>query len=309
MAAASRRPVQDVEVQRFLPLVHQSLKAGRTFIDSMRIAYKVVLCAPEFFTDLVRENLPAHNIVDSDFVTVNERLAKLYELPSFEGVQIRHVSLPPNSPRGGIMTQASVLKVTADGIATSPVLRGAWIMERILGKPSPPPPKNIVGVEPDTRGTTTIRQQLDKHREVDSCAMCHKDIDPPGFAMESFDVAGGWRDRYRATSDNKDQAEPGIGHGGQSLLFHHALPVDSSSALPDGRSFADVREFKQLLLTDEPQIARNLVQQLLIYATGTPMLFSDRSEIEVILDRARETEFATRTLIHELVQSELFLNK
>ncbi len=416
MEAASRRPVQDVEVQRFLPLVHQSLKAGRTFVDSMCIAYKAILCSPEFiwlqeepgaldeyalasrlsyfltnaapdqeltalanrgqlhepavlrsqtdrllhspksaqfinafldywldlrkitgaapdpilygdyylddllmesaleetqafFSELVRENLPARNIVDSDFVMVNERLAKLYELPSFEGVKIRRVTLPPNSSRGGIMTQASVLKVTADGISTSPVLRGAWIMERIVGKPSLPPPKNVAVIEPDTRGTTTIRQQLDKHREVDTCAFCHKDIDPPGFAMESFDVAGGWRERYRATNDNKDQAEPGIGHGGQALLFHYALPVDPSGVLPDGRSFADVREFKQLLLADESQIARNLVQQLLVYATGTPMLFSDRQAVENILDRARDSEFGTRTLIHELIQSELFRSK
>ena len=104
---------------------------------------------------------------------LNERLAKHYGLPAVEGVTLRRVALAPDSPRGGLMTQASVLKVSANGTTTSPVLRGAWIMERILGKAPPPPPPNVPAVEPDTRGATTIRQQLDKHRSLESCAACH----------------------------------------------------------------------------------------------------------------------------------------
>ena len=107
-------------------------------------------------------------------------------------------SLPPDSPRGGLMTQASVLKVTANGTTTSPVIRGKWIMERIVGYEIPLPPAAVPAVEPDIRGATTIREQLDKHRADESCAMCHRKIDPPGFALESFDVLGAWRDRYRA---------------------------------------------------------------------------------------------------------------
>ena len=137
---------------------------------------------------------------------LNERLAAHYGLPPVGGVALRRVALPADSLRGGLLTQASVLKVTANGTTTSPVLRGAWIMERILGKPPPPPPPGVPAVEPDTRGATTIREQLDKHRTVASCAACHAKIDPPGFALESFDVIGGWRDRYRALGDGEPRA-------------------------------------------------------------------------------------------------------
>ncbi len=261
-----------------------------------------------YFAELVNKDLPARHIVDSDFVMANERLALHYGLPPVEGVAIRRVPLPKTSPRGGLMTQASVLKVTANGMTTSPVLRGAWIMERIVGKPSPPPPPSAGNIEPDTRGATTIREQLEKHRAVATCAACHKHIDPPGFALESFDVMGGWRHRYRGTGGDTP-AENGLGHGGQKLEFYYSLPVDPTGELPDGRPFSDIRDLKRLLLADEPQLARNLAKQLAVYATGAPVRFSDHAPIEAILQRARASQYGVRTLIHELVQSDLFLNK
>jgi len=261
-----------------------------------------------FFAELVRTDLPARNIVASDFVMVNGRLAQHYGLPPVEGVALRRVTIPVDSPRGGLMTQASVLKVTANGTTTSPVIRGAWVLERIFGQPPAPPPPSVPAVEPDIRGTTTIRQQLEKHRDVESCAVCHDKIDPPGFALESFDVMGGWRDRYRATGDGAPP-EKGFGHGGQKFVFHQALPVDPSGEMADGRKFADIREFKRLLLTDEAQLARNLAKQLTVYATGAPVRFGDRAHIETILQRASASHYGVRTLIHELVQSDLFLNK
>src|SRR5947207_6146432 len=151
-----------------------------------------------FFAELLRKNLPARNIVASDFAMLNERLAEHYGLPGVKGVALRRTPLPKDSVRGGLMTAAAVLKVTANGTTTSPVLRGAWITERILGQPVPPPPPSVPAVEPDIRGATTIREQLAKHRTQPACASCHARIDPPGFALESFDVFGGWRDRYRA---------------------------------------------------------------------------------------------------------------
>lgn len=260
-----------------------------------------------FFNELIRDNLPARNLVVSDFCMLNERLASHYGLPPVEGSALRRVSLPADSPRGGLMTQASVLKVTANGTTTSPVLRGAWIMERILGKAPPPPPPNVPAVEPDTRGAATIRQQLDKHRSLETCAACHAKIDPAGFALENFDVMGGWRDHYRAMGDT--EPEPGIGHNGQKFAFHQGLPVDAGGQLPDGRKFTDVRALKQLLLSDEKQIARNLVRQLAVYATGAPIHFSDRSAIEQALQHAAADKYGVRSLVHEVVQSELFLNK
>ena len=147
------------------------------------------------------------NVVDSEFTFLNERLAIHYGIPGVNGVAMRRVDLPADSPRGGFMTQASVLKVTANGTTTSPVLRGKWIMERILGFEIPPPPA-VPAVEPDIRGAVTIRQQLDKHRADPSCATCHSKMDPSGFALESFDVMGGWRDRYRGV-DESVPAVPG----------------------------------------------------------------------------------------------------
>jgi len=269
----------------------------------------------KFFLEILRENLPARNIAVSDFAFVNERLAQHYGLPPIEGVKVRRVKLPPESPRGGLMTQASVLKVTANGTTTSPVLRGAWIMERILGKPPPPPPPSVPAVEPDIRGATTIREQLDKHRSVESCAACHTKIDPPGFALESFDVMGGWRDKYRALGEGK--RTPGFGKNGQPFEFHDAQAVDASGELPTysvngesgGGAFKDIREFKQVLLKDERQLARNMARQLIVYATGAPVRFGDRPAVEKILDRTKDTQYGVRSLIHEIVQSELFQKK
>ena len=205
------------------------------------------------------------------------------------------------------MTQAAVLKVTANGTTTSPVLRGAWIMERILGQKPPPPPPSVPAIEPDIRGAVTIRQQLEKHRTLETCNACHANIDPAGFALENFDVMGGWRDRYR--SEAGGELAKGIAKSGQKFTFHHALPVDASGTLPDGREFKDIRELKQLLLINDQQLARNLVRQLSVYATGAPVRFSDRQPIEGILERASSSHYGVRSLVLELVQSELFLNK
>ena len=203
-----------------------------------------------FFAELLRADLPARNIIDSEFTFLNERLADHYGIRGVSGVNFRKVKLPPDSLRGGLMTQASILKVTANGTTTSPVLRGHWITERILGLETPPPPPSVKAVEPDIRGAVTIRQQLDKHRADVTCAACHAKMDPPGFALESFDVMGGYRERYRAVSE-KVPAVKGYGMNGQAFAFHYALPVDSSGALPDGRPFKDVREIKKLLVQDE----------------------------------------------------------
>jgi hypothetical protein len=260
-----------------------------------------------FFTELLRQNLPARNLVSSDFAMLNERLAAHYGIPGVTGAALRWVALPPDSVRGGLLTQASILKVTSNGTTTSPVLRGVWIRERILGQPVPPRPAGVPPVETDTRGATTIREQLAKHRSQPACNSCHALIDPAGFALESFDVAGGFRDQYRALGDGPKA--PGIGKGGQPFDFHYALPVDATGTLPDGRPFADVRELKQLLLTDERQIARNLALQLIIYSTGAPVRFGDRPGLEAILDQSKKKEYGVSDLIQAIVQSDLFRSK
>ncbi len=261
-----------------------------------------------FIAELLGADLPARNIVDSEFTFLNERLAEHYHISEVSGVHFRKVKLPSGSLRGGLMTQASILAVTANGTTTSPVLRGHWITERILGVQTPPPPPTVEAVEPDIRGAVTIRQQLEKHRANASCASCHSKMDPPGFALECFDVMGGYRERYRAVSD-KAAAVKGFGMNGQPFVFHYALPVDSAGELPDGRPFKDVRKLKNLLVQDEVPLARNLIQQLIIFATGAPVRFADRAEVEQMLERAKSSNYGMRSLVHAIVQSELFRNK
>ena len=261
-----------------------------------------------FFAELLRADLPSRNVVDSDFTFLNGRLAEHYGIDGVSGVHFRRVKLPEGGLRGGLMTQASVLKVTANGTTTSPVLRGHWITERILGLDTPPPPPTVEAVEPDIRGAVTIRQQLEKHRTNVSCASCHSKMDPPGFALESFDVMGGYRERYRAVSE-KVPAVKGFGINGQAFAFHHALPVDSAGTLPDGRPFQDVRELKKMLVQDERPIARNLARQLTVFATGAPVRFSDREAIEALLDATRDGRYGVRSIVHAIIQSDLFRDK
>src|ERR1043165_6049875 len=159
--------------------------------------------ATMFFDEVLKNDLSLTNFVSSDFTFLNARLAKHYGIPGVEGTAMRKVTLPPDKHRGGFLTMSSILKVTANGTTTSPIIRGAWILERILGTPPPKPPADVEAIEPDIRGATTIREQLAKHRKVESCNNCHRKIHPPGFALESFDVTGGWREHYRATGEPK----------------------------------------------------------------------------------------------------------
>ncbi len=266
-----------------------------------------VLETRHFFSDLLQRDLPARNLIDSDFTFLNERLALHYGVPGVLGSAMRRVTLPPDNVRGGLLTQASVLKVTANGTTTSPVLRGKWIVERILGIEIPPPPP-VAAVEPDIRGAVTIRQQLAKHRADPSCASCHRKMDPPGFALESFDVMGGWREQYRAIDPDKP-AVKGLGKNGQPFEYHLGLPVDAAGELPDGRPFAEIRELKRLLKESDVQVATNLARQLAIYATGAPVRFSDRAAVDAIVAGVKERDYGVRSLVHALVQSELFRRK
>ena len=177
-----------------------------------------------------------------------------------------------------------------------------------MGVHIPPPPSGVEAITPDTRGATTIREQLDKHREVESCAGCHRKFDPVGFALESFDVAGGWRDRYRSLGEEGERVK-GFGKNGHAFKFRLAKPIDCAGELEDERAFEDINQLKQLLLKDERAIARNLVHQFVVYATGAPVSFGDRATVEAILDQCADNDYGVRSLIHALIQSELFLHK
>lgn len=257
-----------------------------------------------FVTALFRDNLPARSIVTTDFIHANDRLAAHYGLPPLDGHEVRRVPVPADSPFGGLLTQAAIQRVTANGTTTSPVVRGAWVMSRLLGQPPPKPPASVPAVEPDIRGATSIRDLLARHAADASCASCHRLFDPVGLALESFDICGGRRDRYRGV----EEGEPvtGIDRAGHDFAYRLAVPVDPSGCLPDGRRFADIRELKRLLAADERQIARNLLQQLATHATGSPVRFADRSELERILDATAADGHRVGDLLRGLVASRFF---
>jgi hypothetical protein len=248
-----------------------------------------------FLQELIRNDLSVTNIIDSEFAMLNERLAQHYGIEGFTGDGFQKVALKAEDRRGGIITHGSILKVSANGTTTSPVIRGVWLLERILGEHISPPPDDVPAVEPDIRGATSIRDQLEKHRSTKACMACHKKIDPPGFALESYDVTGAWRERYRIL--------PKKGR------WKHGPAVDPAYHLANGKTFDDIEGFKALVSEHPDKIARNLVEKMLTYATGARIEFADRREIERIVANLEGENYGFRSLIHACVQSAAFRSK
>ncbi len=259
-----------------------------------------------FVKELVVSNHRARNLADSDFAMLNVRLAQFYGIPGVDHVDVRPVSLPADSVRGGLMTQGSILKVSANGTNTSPILRGVWVMERIFGEIPPPPPPGIPGVEPDIRGAETLRQLLDKHRDMVSCRACHQAIDPPGFALESFNPIGGWREQYRSLGEGERITKI---TRGRKVSYKLGLPVDASGYLPDGREFSGFREFRELIGEDEDALAKTLAKKLLVFSTGREMGFSDRPEIKDLVKASGKQGHGVRDMMHLVVASDVFRQK
>ncbi|MEL6106143.1 MAG: DUF1592 domain-containing protein, partial [Planctomycetota bacterium] len=257
-----------------------------------------------FFAALIENNLGLDHLIDSDFTFANRRLAEHYRLPNVTGQHFRRIDLPEDSPRGGVLTQASVLKTTANGTVTSPVTRGNFVLTAILGTPPSPPPPSVGSIEPDIRGKTTIREVLAAHRDVESCNACHREIDPPGFALECFDPIGRYRTHYRATG-----AGSGFAAFFSQATYHKGPPVDASGETAEGNAFDGIQEFKRLLLNQREQIASHFVSNLVVYSTGAEIQFADREKIRAILDDTRDDGFPIRDLIHQVIQSDLFRHK
>ena len=262
-----------------------------------------------FFDDILQNDRPVTAFLHSDWTFMNDRLARHYGIKNIAGVEMKRCPLPADSHRGGVLTQAAVLKLTTNATYTSPVKRGAWILDRILGKPPAPPPPDVPAVEPDIRGAVTLRQQLDKHKNVAVCASCHIHIDPPGLALENFDVVGGWREKYRVKqAPEKDGQYVELpNYPGKKVWL--AKPVEAASQTDDGSPFKNIDDYKQLLLKDPDQIARNLARKLLVYSTGADIQFADRDVVEEIVKDSREHNYGFRRLIHAVVRSSVFLNK
>ncbi len=258
-----------------------------------------------FLAELIAQDLSAANLLEADFTFLNRRLAEHYGVPGVAGTEMRRVTLPADSPRGGLLTQASIHKITANGTTTSPIPRGNFVLTNLLGRPAAPPPADVGALEPDTRGTTTIREQLDAHRQSPVCANCHRVIDPPGFALESFDPIGGFRTNYRVSGGQLE-----FGSWIIQNPYLDGAPVDASGITPGGDPFTGIDDYKRLLLDSElDQVARHLASQLLAFSTGAETTFADRDAVEAIVDAGRGEGHPVRAMIHRVVQSDLFRSR
>ena len=256
---------------------------------------------PAFLRELITHDLPITALVDADFAMLTQRLAEHYSVPGVEGAHVRRVALPPESHRGGLLTQAAIHKLTANGTTTTPVKRGVWIMDRLLDDPAPPPPPGVAGIEPDTRGATTIREQLARHRSDAACAACHAKIDPPGFALECFDPVGGYRTRYRSTGTG--DTVPEDGQPVWPVRYRLGPAVDATGQLADGRSFDGIDGLKAAFAADPERLARAFTNHMIRYATGADLTYADRRAIAEIVASCADGGYGARSLIHAIATS------
>jgi hypothetical protein len=263
-----------------------------------------------FFDEVLHNNLSVTNFIDSDFAMLNGPLATLYGIPDVSGIAIRKVPLKLEWKRGGVLTHASVLKVTANGTTTSPVIRGFWVADRLLGHTTPPPPPDVPAVDPDIRGAKSIREQLAKHRKDAACASCHAKTEPLGFALESYDVIGGWRNRYRIAP------EKGTTPDTVKVFFNLeekpvavGLPVEAADVLADGRRFTDLAGLKPMLKENPKAIAQGLAKKLLAYATGRNPSFPDEDALNAIVQRTAAEGYGLRSLVIAISESDSFRRK
>ena len=235
-----------------------------------------------FFRHVLDNNLPLRGFLDADYSFLNRELALHYGIEGVQGNEFQRVSIK-GGQRGGLIGQGAFLTASANGVDTSPVVRGIYALEKLLGYTPPPPPPDVPVIEPDIRGAVTVREQLVKHREIATCAECHRKIDPLGFALENFDAIGGWRTEY-----GRD------------------LPVDASGELPNGQAFQTLAEFRRLMVERYVQFTRNLTERFLTYALGRELIALDRPHIDEILKEMKKDNKGLHDLIEAVVLSEVF---
>lgn len=253
-----------------------------------------------FIAEMFHRDLPLRQLIDSDWTMLNERLARHYGIPGVLGPDFRRVSLDKdNTVRGGLLTHASIHAVTSNGSTTSPVARGVWVLEKFLGTPPSPPPQNVKPIEPDIRGATTIKEQLAKHRDIAACASCHRKIDPLGFALESFDVIGGWREKYRALSVPTAKTRAKLIDG---------PPVNPADEWAGVGRFNNFQEFRELVKKREDLVIQNLTNKLAAFALGRQPGFVDREPLKSLATNTRKDQSGMRTLVLDLVSSPVFTN-
>ena len=239
-----------------------------------------------FFNHVLSENRNLLEFVDSDYTFLNAALARHYGIPGVTGEGFHKVALLPEHNRGGLLGHGSILTATSNGVETQPVVRGVWILENLLGTPPNPPPPDVDPIEPDTRGVSTMRELMEKHRNNPTCFECHRKIDPLGLSMEKYDHVGAWRDRYAKR-----------------------LPIDGSGKMPDGTSIDGPVGIKQYLKARPDQFTRCLTEKLFIYALGRRLSFTDRDDVDRIVNLMPKLDYGLRELIMQVVASEPFRSK
>ena len=250
-----------------------------------------------FFRALLDENASVEQFLNADFTFVDKKLAHLYQLPEKDTLRLKdgfqRVNLSGKKQRGGLLGMAGVLTVSANGVDTSPVTRGVYVLENLLGTPPPPPPDEVPAIEADVSGAKTIREKLAKHSTDQTCYVCHRNIDPHGFALETFDPIGRWRDKYPKPR--------GKGSGPK---------VDATGKLPSGETYTDFESFKRVLLEKRlDRFTHCLIEKLLTYSTGRQMERSDQYEIEDILNRVKAKNNGLETIVLEVLTSRIFRSR
>ncbi len=239
-----------------------------------------------YFQHILSQNRSILEFIDSDYTFLNASLARHYNISNIAHQEFQRVNLQPEHHRGGLLGQGSILTATSNGVETQPVLRGVWILENLLGTPPNPPPPDVEPIEPDTRGVTTIRQQMERHRSNTACFECHRKIDPLGLSMEHYDFLGRWRDRYTKR-----------------------LPIDATGKMPDGTTVNGSAGIRSYLKQKPDQFTRCLTEKLFIYALGRRLSFSDRDDIDRIVAAMPKHRYGLRELIQRIVASEPFHSK
>ena len=257
------------------------------FYKNVKIEPMLAKQVTTYFAEKLKSNAPIEEFIDSDYTYMNHTLAKwIYKREGIRGDRLRKVKLD-DPRRGGIFTQPGLMTATANGVDTSPVVRGVWVLENVLGTPPAPPPPDVEPLPVDTREATSIRERLDLHRKNEACASCHSKIDPMGFAFENFDVVGRWRDRYKRAKE----------------------PIDSSSTMNNGQAISDIVEFKKMLMERKKLVVGCLTKKMLTYATGRQLEAVDRGEVDRIVAELGKKENRLGDLIHLVVNSRIFLSK
>ena len=250
-----------------------------------------------FFRDLLKNNGSVTQFIDAETTFVDKKLAKLYELPEAKTLRLadgfKKVSLKGNTHRGGLLGMAAVLTVSANGVETSPVTRGVWVTENILGIPPPPPPDVVPAIDPDVSGATTIRDRLAKHSTDRACAECHRKIDPLGFSLEAYDPIGRWRKTYPKPKKGKD-----------------APKIDTTGEFPSGETYTDFATFKKVIHdTRADHFTRHLIRQFLTYTTGRTMELNDDFVIDRLKEKVKQQGLGLKTLMVECLMSDVFRSR